>query len=145
VVHPLPPALACLLLATACTGPCTVVHNPEEHRVFVDGLAAKADLLPYRYYGTGRWDAVPGDRDGHPDWSRSMASGPIEMPPPASPWLFPLDFPLELLRRAWFGREDVHVTIEVPSAGDDAVVEPGVPPHGVDAMVARAQAPRNAR
>jgi hypothetical protein len=142
VVFRFPHALGCLFAATACTGPSTHVHNPDGHRVFVDGQALASERLPFRYYGTSRWDADPADTARGPDWSLQPASGRIDLPPPASPWLFPLDLPLELARRALFGREDVIVAVELPPAGADLAIEPEVPPAGLPELVDRAIAAR---
>jgi hypothetical protein len=149
-------ACACLL-PVACTGPFTVVHNPARHRVFVDGVEVPlpppvevagagapdgAVRLPFHYYGTGRWDAMPADAGGLPDWSRQPASAPIELPPPVSLWLFPLDFPLELARRAVAGREDNEVRIELPATPPELFVPAEIAPSGLGQLVERAAAAR---
>lgn len=131
---------ACLLPA-ACTGPATVLHNPKADRVFVDGrevpITEQGQQLPFRYYGTSRWDAEPGDVDQLPDWSRQPASAPFDLPAPVSEWLFPLDFPLELLHRAWVGRGDFEVAIDLPPTPPELVVPAEVPPPGLGALVQR--------
>ncbi len=130
-------------LAGACTGPATRVHNPAGHRVFVDGTAVAAQELPFRYYGTGWWSALPADvgRDA-PDWSLQVAGGPIDQPPPASPWLFPVDFPIELVRRALLGREDVTAEIVLPAVPADQRIDAEVPPTGQTDLDARARRAR---
>ncbi|MBX3465137.1 MAG: hypothetical protein KF830_18355 [Planctomycetes bacterium] len=143
---PTRPLLACVVLSAACSGPATHVHNPAAHRVFVDGQelpsAPAGWVLPFRYYGKSRWDAAPGDRDGKPDWSLQPAAGPIVMPEPASPWLFPFDFPLEVARRAFVGREDQTVHIQLPPTPPDLQVPTEVPPLGLADLLERAAAAR---
>lgn len=120
VVPSLPPStmlaalLAVLACAPACTGPAMHIDNPDHHRVFVDGFEQRASDLPFRYYGTSRWDAQPAPKDGRPDWSLQPASGAVPIPAPAPMWLFPFDFPLELVQRALHGRQDVAAVIQLP-------------------------------
>ncbi len=126
----------------ACEGPRTIVANPDEHPTFVDGRRLAADSLPFRYYGTSRWDALPKDGERRPDFARQPASAAIELPPPASPWLFPFDFPLEVLRRLTVGREDVTATVALPPTPPEQVVHSGVRPVEVDQLAERAAAAR---
>jgi hypothetical protein len=99
----------------ACRGPRLHVHNPEGHLTFVDGVETKAASLPFRYYGTTRWDALPKDVDQgrglRPDWSQRPTSWNVEVPWPASPLLFPLDLPLELASWLLGGRTDTTTTV----------------------------------
>jgi hypothetical protein len=142
-------ALFSLLGATAvsgsCTGPATHIHNPDGHRVFVDGLEVGRPELPFRYYGTTRWDATPADKAGKPDWTLLPSSQAVELPPPASLWLFPLDFPLELAQRALFGRRDTTATISLPATPQDLLVEPEVRPPDLGRITERAMAARMSR
>jgi len=107
-------------LGAACTGPSLHVDNPGDHPFFVDGVEAKAGTRSFRYYGTTRVDALPADgkdRMARPDWSHRPTSQMVEVPHPATPWLFPLDLPLELLSRVFHGRGDVTAVVGVePSA-----------------------------
>ncbi|MBL8749465.1 MAG: hypothetical protein JNK78_09920 [Planctomycetes bacterium] len=133
--------LACL--TGACSGPATIVRNPAGHRVFVDGAAVAEPELPFRYYGTGRWSALPADREhDEPNWSLQVAGGTIDQPAPASPWLFPLDFPIEVVRRALLGREDVAADIVLPAVPADQRIEAEVPPTGQSDLDARARRAR---
>jgi hypothetical protein len=127
-----------LLAFAACTGPATHIHNPDGHRVFVDGLETTKTELPFRYYGTSRWDATPADKQGEPDWKLLPASQPLELPPPASLWLFPIDLPLELAHRAFFGREDTTATIRLPATPADMQIEAEVRPQDLGHFTARA-------
>ena len=133
-------------LAGACTGPTTVIDNPHDHRVFVDGALVATSTLPFRYYGVSRWDALPKDlANSRPDWALQPASEAIDLPPPASLWLFPVDLPLELLRRTLYGREDVTTRIVLPPTPAAARVDAEVPPIGQVELLARARAARLAR
>ena len=139
-------ALGSLLVVAACTGPATRVSNPDGHRVFVDGRALRREHLPFRYYGTSRWDAIPADAPpGTPDWSLLPASGRIDQPWPATPWLFPFDFPLELLHRTFQGRGDVVANVSLPRSGPDVAIEPEVTPAGLPNLLERAAAARTSR
>lgn len=151
--------LACLsLLVPACTAPGTELHNPNGHRVFVDGRElrqpaadATSHRLSFRYYGTSRWDAQPKDLPGttsrseRPDWQNQPASGPIEQPAPVSPWLFPFDLPLELLDLAWHGREDFAATVALPPVPEGERVVQSVQPTELDRVAARARTARASR
>ena len=170
---------ATALLAPACTAPATELHNPAGHRVFVDGRELRqpalelrqpalelrqpaldprqpgADTathrLPFRYYGTSRWDAQPRDLPGtptrseRPDWQNLPASAPIAQPAPVSPWLFPFDLPLELLDLALHGRDDFTATVALPAVPEDERVVQSVQPTELDRVAARARAARAAR
>ncbi|MBL8729929.1 MAG: hypothetical protein JNM25_15995 [Planctomycetes bacterium] len=152
--------LACAsLLPTACSGPATILHNPDGHRVFVDGrevprpsprtatraAAAGGQQLPFRYYGISRWDAVPADVDDLPDWDLQPASAAIDLAPPVSMWLFPLDFPLEVARRALVGSEDHPVAIVLPPTPPEQIVPTEVPPAGLGQLLERAETARSRR
>ncbi|MBL8739002.1 MAG: hypothetical protein JNL12_21430 [Planctomycetes bacterium] len=115
-----PPLLLAIVLASSCTGPRLHIDNPERHRVFVDGRLTAAESLKFRYYGVTRWDAIPADRDGEPDWYRRPASREVAIAPPAPPFLFPLDLPIELATGLLGstgllgGTGDTTITIDVP-------------------------------
>jgi hypothetical protein len=127
-----------LLALAACTGPATHIHNPDGHRVFVDGLETTKTELPFRYYGTSRWDATPADQAGKPDWKLLPASQSLELPPPASLWIFPLDLPLELAQRAFSGREDTSAFIRLPATPQEWQFESEVRPPDLPRFTARA-------
>jgi hypothetical protein len=144
-----PLVLLPLLAAFACTGPKVHVENPHAHAVFVDGVATTATTLPFRYYGVSRWDALPADvalapgRRLEPDWEHRPTSRAIPLPPPAPGWLFPLDFPLEIVLRALRGREDTTATVHVEPAGE--AVAPDLRNAEFAAVARRAKAARSAR
>ena len=135
--HPTAVALGLLAFA-ACTGPATHIHNPDGHRVFVDGLETAKTELPFRYYGTSRWDATPVDKGGRPDWNLLPASQAIDLPPPVTPWIFPLDLPLELAHRAFSGREDSNTTIRLPVTPAEMQIEAEARPPDLGHFTARA-------
>ena len=193
-----PIAVATLLtVAAACHGPQTQIHNPQGHRVFVDGREVTRATLPFRYYGTSRWDAQPRDegqpppqplpaaeppprtnelRDfdihgwqtdswriadaelvpppqqprvalgaSRPDWTMQTASQPIELPAPVSPWVFPLDLPLELLRWALVGQDDFTAEISLPATAEQDLPTPEIRPVELDQVAARARQARTLR
>lgn len=112
------------LLFVACEsvrqGPELTVHNPEGHRVYLDGrelpTRQRPRPLPFRYYGTTRWDALPviPMQNGVPVFDRELRSELVEVPLPAPRWLFPFDFAIELVDRTLFGRRDQDVVVRVP-------------------------------
>ena len=105
-------------LATGCStyrprAPQLAIDNPGEHRLFVDGRELATDEpLKFRYYGVTRWDLLPRVQveNGLPAFDHLPASGAVAITAPASPWLFPLDFPLEVVDRLLHGRRDQRVT-----------------------------------
>ncbi len=138
--------VAPVFLLFACTGPALHVDNPDHHTVFVDGVHTHAPTLPFRYYGTTRWNALPkapaGDRA---DFSSLPSSQTVAIPVPVSGWLFPLDFPLELLARLANGRADVRTAIAVQKAPVEVRTTDEVANAELDPLAARATAARNSR
>jgi hypothetical protein len=134
------------MLAVACTGPALHVANPERHRVFVDGVATAARELPFRYYGTAVWDALPADdARGRAVWQTQPTRQHVELPAPVTPWLFPLDFPIELIARAVHGRPDVHTTVAVDAADHAKTLATWMLNLELAAVVQRAKAARATR
>ena len=122
MVHRTSRLVALAAAAGACTGPALRIDNPDHHTVFLDGVATPAGAKAFRYYGTTRWDALPADRSDRPhraDWQHLPTSRAVAVPAPVTPWIFPLDFPLELLARLANGREDATAAIEVLPAATD--------------------------
>lgn len=95
-------------------GPELRVNNPENHQVFLDGQRVTNEIIPYRYYGTTRWATLPRLPEGRgvPEFDLMPYGETIEIPAPASSWLFPFDLPLELAFRAMDGRQDQTVTVK---------------------------------
>lgn len=100
--------------------------------------------LPFRYYGATRWDVLPNVRqdNGVPVFDEGPQSVEVELAPPASPWLFPFDFPIELIDRALHGRRDVKVTV---SARPKPMIQGEIPPEELGRLSARARAARSQR
>ena len=110
----------CALLAPACRGPALQLRNTSaelgaNHRTFVDGIEQHTEILPFRYYGTTRWDALPAEQleNGIPTFAFRPASGRVTIAPPASLWLFPIDFPIELVDYLLHGPRDRSVAVAV--------------------------------
>jgi hypothetical protein len=148
-VHPrrTPPLAAVLALAIAgaCTGPALHVNNPDGHVVFVDGTLVTTPSLPFRYYGRARCDALPKDHDGRADWDHMATSEHVDVRAPASPWLFPLDLPLELLARVANGRPDTTIDVAVRPRPADPRSEREFTNAESTAVAARARDARIAR
>jgi hypothetical protein len=142
----LPTACAAVALATfACTGPRLLVENDGKHAVFLDGRRLYDDEVKFRYYGTTRWDALPADRDGAPDWTLRPASQEVAITPPVPPWLFPLDFPLELLAWTFGGGGDTTTRVVLPSTDAQRRAESELGNAQLAAMAERALAARSSR
>ena len=82
--------------------------------MFLDGQRVTNEIIPYRYYGTTRWATLPRLPEGRgvPEFDLMPYGETIEIPAPASSWLFPFDLPLELAFRAMDGRQDQTVTVK---------------------------------
>lgn len=142
-------ALAAALATAACTGPQVTVVNPQLDDLYVDGRALPViaeGTLPFRYYGTMRWRALPHD-DGEtiPDFRRRPATGDVQVTPPVSPWLFPFDFPAELMHRLVVGRRDQTVVVELPELPRSEGADLEIPPDALGALRQRAEAARTTR
>ena len=139
---------ACVVVGLACcgcTGPSLLVEDRGKHDVFLDGHRLDADKVKFRYYGTTRWDALPADRDGGPDWMLRPASQEVAISPPAPAWLFPLDFPLEMLAWTFGGGGDTTTRIVLPTSDAQARAESELGNAQLAAMAARALAARRSR
>jgi hypothetical protein len=110
---------AALVAAASCHGPALHVENPDGHTVFLDGVATTAGEKRFRYYGTTRWDALPAEHNHRLDTAHLPTSERVEIPAPASQWLFPFDFPIELVARLFGGRGDQTTVVQVREAPDD--------------------------
>lgn len=118
VLYPAVPSFGLWLVAlcacAGCTGPKLYIHNPDGHVVFVDGVRTEVDEIPFRYYGTTRWDAQPADTGPFGDWTLQPASLSVTTEPPLSGAWFPLDLPAEVLARLFRGRRDHTTVITLP-------------------------------
>jgi len=142
-------------------GPQLTLENPEREQVFLDGRRILTGSetrsedaapespdstaeLPFRYYGATRWDVLPNVLldNGVPVFDEAPRSVEIEVEPPASPWLFPFDFPLEVLDRALNGRRDTKVTV---TARPKRMIDGEIPPDELGKLSARARAARSER
>jgi hypothetical protein len=99
---------------SACTGPKLHFVNPDRHALFVDGKTVPVPTIPFRYYGTTRLDVLPKVREvnGIPYFDHIPGSDKVVVEWPASPWLFPLDLPLEGIDRLIHGRRDLTITVQ---------------------------------
>lgn len=136
----------CLLcVAAACAGPTLRLDEAEGHTVFLDGTAAQPGELPFRYYGTARWDALPRDVDGRADWTHVPTSGEVEIAPPAPGWLFPFDFFVEVADRALHGPAPATAAVRVDAAAPDPRGETEIVNIELAQLAARARAARASR
>jgi hypothetical protein len=135
----------CALLAAGCSGPTTYVENPDSNPFYVDGRAESRTELPFRYYGTSQIDMVPADGPRGPDFGRRTERRAVAMPLPASPWLFPLDFPIELVSWLFAGQTEPTVTIEPPQIAPKDRVSADYKPVGLELVTERALQARISR
>lgn len=131
--------------AAACAGPQVHLANPDGHAVFVDGVATPAPTVPFRYYGTLQWDALPKDAGERADWTRVPTRGAIELAPPAPAWLFPLDFFVEVADRALHGRVDRAAIVAADAATPDPRGETEIVNIELARLATRARAARSSR
>jgi len=133
------------LARASCTAPATYIDNAEGHTCYLDGVRETRPRVPFRYYGTSRIDVVPIDNPNGPDFDRQPMSVTVPLPPPASPWLFPFDFFVEIFERTVHGRGDVVAVLGAPPTPTELRVDPELRPLGIDDVNRRAHAARIAR
>ncbi|MFN7588319.1 MAG: hypothetical protein ACK501_18260 [Planctomycetota bacterium] len=133
------------LAVCSCTGPRLLVEDRGKHDVFLDGRRIYDDEIKFRYYGTTRWDALPADRDGALDWTLRPASQEVAITPPAPAWLFPLDFPLEMLAWTFGGGGDTTTRIVLPTTDAQRRAESELGNAQLASMAERALAARRSR
>lgn len=121
------------------------VENPGKHDVFLDGRRVYAKDVKFRYYGTSRWDALPADVNGQPNWSLRPTSQDVEIAPPAPAWLFPLDLPLELIAWAVTGNGDTTTVVALQPTDAQRRAESELGNAQLAAMAERALAARASR
>lgn len=137
-----------LILALAgCAGPQLHINNPDDHQVFLDGRRTNAESLPFRYYGTSRWATLPQipEVNGVPTFDRSPHTESIAIVAPSSPWLFPLDFPLEVMHWLFVGQSDQTVTVTAPSKPPKQRIGQQIAGEKLSQLSARARQARIAR
>lgn len=103
--------LLLLLACCGCAGPQLELAAPEGASVWLDGRQVAAGKRPIPYYGECEVDAFPRDAE---DLDRTWSHTKVAMPEPVTPWLYPLDLPLELLRRVVAGPTTWQVRAELP-------------------------------
>ena len=100
----------------ACAAPqVTITTEPPESRLFVDGREAAASqvTMPLPYYGTLGATALRKRPPDQADAPIAVVRADLPLEEPVSPWLFPLDFVLEVASAPF--RESRHdFVIEVP-------------------------------
>ena len=133
---------AALLVLCGCRGPQLRVEAPGP--VYVDGTrATSGESRAFAYYGTTSIDALPADVGGKPDLAQQRSRTFVTVRPPVTPWIFPLDLPVELLLRPFCGVADQTVTV-APTAVESQVTV-GFQPEGLEPLRTRAFAARAAR
>jgi hypothetical protein len=136
-----------LTVSSACTGPQLRIENPDDHLVFVDGQRTTNESMPFRYYGTSRWATLPRipEVNGVPEFDRNPHSETVAITAPSSPWLFPLDFPLEAMRWIFFGQEEQSVTVSAPKKTSEQRVGQQIAGEKLSQLSARARQARITR
>ena len=132
-------------VAAGGAGPKTFIDNPGNEQVFVDGARTTHRELPFRYYGATRVSALPADENGRADWSQQPTSVMVPVPAPASPWLFPLDFPIEVLRWTFLGQPATTAVVALPPSPAELQAAPDVRPTGIELVHERALQARISR
>lgn len=134
--------LLCLALG-ACTGPTLTVRvEPGESNLFVDGRRHPGGELPFRYYGDVRLQVEPPIEEGS-EFRYLGVERMVEVNEPVTPWLFPLDFGLELILRGFNGAGDDSVDLALGES-PTRVIE-GLEPAGAEEVRARSARARTSR
>ncbi|GAB4155151.1 MAG: hypothetical protein Fur0037_23630 [Planctomycetota bacterium] len=123
-----------------CSGTSWVLEAPAGSEVLVDGRREERSILPARYFGTVVVDALPvatGDALG--TFTRGPGRRSTMVGEPVSPWLFPLDFLLELAARLFGTTREVRIEASLEDEPERVV---GFPPSGMDQVRGRALAAR---
>jgi hypothetical protein len=138
---------AAALLLVGCAGPALQIDNPGQHRVFLDGVEETRQTLPFRYYGTLQCDVLPGAavQGSREEFRNTPSRRAVAVRPPANPWMFPLDLPVELWAWAWHGQPPTTVTAELSPRSDAEPVLPGVQPSDLRSINERALQARISR
>jgi hypothetical protein len=133
--------------STSCAGPQLHINNPGEHHVLIDGKRTDAESLPFRYYGTTRWATLPRipKTNGVPDFDRNPHSETVEIAAPSSPWLFPFDFPLEVMHWMFLGQADQVVTVTSPKKPPEQRIGQQIAGEKLSQLSTRARQARIAR
>lgn len=143
------PLLILTAITASCTGPQLQIANPRLDDLYVDGRALPAlelGTLPFRYYGSVQWHALPRDDDeSMPDFRRLPAAGEVQIVPPVSAWLFPIDLPLELAHRLFFAPNDQTLVVELPERDDQDVAALEITADELGSLRQRAEAARTQR
>jgi hypothetical protein len=135
--------LACPALGiagAACRGPSVAFVAPQEQAgLYVDAQRLPAGVRsgPLPYYGTAAIDVVVPDADAMLPMRHGYETA--ELPEPVTPWLFPLDFVVELVSAPWRER-DLTVRVSEPAARPPVVAKRPYPRAGE--LMARARAAR---
>ena len=131
--------MTCAIL-TSCAAPSlTVATDPADAELFVDGrLAADGEPLPFRYYGRILIQLEPPMEDG--ELRLLGLQRTVSVNEPVTPWVFPLDFALELMLRPFTGPGDQSVTLGL-TENPTRVLE-GFEPTGAEDIRARSSRAR---
>ena len=131
-----------MAVLSACSSPRWHAEAaPETAELYVDGAALPRRTVdaPIPYYGVVDLAAVP-TIDATAEDGRTplrAARGKLAIEPPVTPWIFPLDFVLELARLPFADDPLPALRLEAPPRQDVAV--PGAPPPGREGFVVRAR------
>jgi len=138
------PALLALAWCAACQGPSVDLSAPADTLVLVDGRATQPGPLPFDHYGTRTLDAMPLTAEGTlADFARVPARTMVALEEPVTPWIYPLDLPVEFVLRWTKGTEQAQW--QAADAANPQPVAPGKQPVDVDGLRQRAMAARSAR
>jgi len=138
------PVLLALAMGTACEGPSVDLTAPADTLVLVDGRATAPGSLPFDHYGTRTLDAVPLAAEGTlAEFARVPARTTVTLEEPVTPWIYPLDLPVEFVLRWAKGTEQAQW--QAADAANPQPVAPGKQPADLDGLRQRAMAARSAR
>jgi hypothetical protein len=132
-----------LLALGACAAPrWQAAAEPIEAGLIVDGALRRASRIdePIPYYGVVELSAVPPIGATSSDGLNPLAAtrGRLTLEAPVSPWLFPLDFFVEMARTPFVTETPPRIELVCPPRTD--VAAPASPPPGLESFLLRARA-----
>lgn len=132
-----------LLAIAACAAPrWQAAAEPSSAGLIVDGVLRSANRIdePVPYYGVVELSAVPPIGATSSDGQSPLAAtrGQLAIEPPVSPWLFPLDFFVEMARSPFVTETPARIELVCPPRSD--VAAPAAPPPGLESFLLRARA-----
>ncbi len=128
------------LLTAGCSGPSLSVTTEPDATLLVDGRVTPQDEpITFVYYGERLLQAEP-EAEEHERFRYLRAERRVTVPEPVTPWVFPLDFLVELIIQPFAGTAHQSVTLQLPENPNQVLQ--GVEPPGAEQVRARGRRAR---